>query len=635
MIGQSDKTKILLSAWLLLVALHLNISALQAQGEANNWYFGNMAGMTFSSNPPTKLTNSGMVTSEGCATISDASGNLLFYTDGKMVYNRQHAVMTNGNGLRGHSSSTQSGIIVRKPGSQNLYYIFTQAEKAGADGLRYSVVDMTQSGGMGAVITKNIVMHTPSCEKIAAVYHANGTDFWLVSHDYGNNNFRAYLLTSAGINAVPVISQAGDVINDTTNTIGQLKFSPDGTRLGLAVYNYYDPVSSYELYSFNKTTGVVSNRILKYNSAGAYGCEFSGDGTKFYGCGFDKLYQWDLTAWNSTLINASRVLLDSGKKIESWALQRAPNGKIYMAFTNNTGGQDTSLSIIHQPNLSGASCQFQFAGFSVAPNNVQLGLPNFNASYVAGSQPPITHNRDCNVVTFNAGYVLPNRVSPVATGSLLPFTGILWNFDDPASGAANTSTLMTATHAFSGAGVYYVKRLLFYQNLTDTSIQKITIANATPPVVTVSGPYSVCSTDARPFSAAGAAFYKWSNGATGSTALLNAQTTGTYSVTGMDADGCKSTTVFTVLVSACVGLDDYDHSTNLKIWPNPFDEVIHLDVTEAGALTICDPQGKVVFTKFIESGTHKFDTNGLQSGVYVLKLVQKSGVKFARLVKRN
>jgi len=51
----------------------------QAQGEANIWYFGQNAGIDFNSGSPVALTNGQLVTDEGCATISNSSGQLLFY----------------------------------------------------------------------------------------------------------------------------------------------------------------------------------------------------------------------------------------------------------------------------------------------------------------------------------------------------------------------------------------------------------------------------------------------------------------------------------------------------------------------------------------------------------------------------
>src|ERR1043165_4820096 len=94
-----------------------------AQNEAIKLYFGQNAGLDFSTAPPTVLTNGALVTAEGCATISDHFGNLLFYTDGSTVWNASHAVMANGSGLFGNSSTTQAALIVRQPGSQTIFHI--------------------------------------------------------------------------------------------------------------------------------------------------------------------------------------------------------------------------------------------------------------------------------------------------------------------------------------------------------------------------------------------------------------------------------------------------------------------------------------------------------------------------------
>lgn len=84
---------------LLLLVLSLNIFVVFGQNEANNWYFGYNAGLSFSTDPPTPLTNGALVTGEGSAVISDVNGNLLFYTDGSTVWNANHVVMPNGTGL--------------------------------------------------------------------------------------------------------------------------------------------------------------------------------------------------------------------------------------------------------------------------------------------------------------------------------------------------------------------------------------------------------------------------------------------------------------------------------------------------------------------------------------------------------
>ena len=93
------------------------------QKEYNNWYFGYYAGLSFQSGNPIPMTNSAMSQVEGCASISDKNGNLLFYTDGMNVYTNENNLMPNGSGLAGGLSSSQSALIVKKPLCDRYFYI--------------------------------------------------------------------------------------------------------------------------------------------------------------------------------------------------------------------------------------------------------------------------------------------------------------------------------------------------------------------------------------------------------------------------------------------------------------------------------------------------------------------------------
>ncbi len=170
----------------LLIVLFFCKVLVFGQLEASNWYFGGNAGIHFDSNGNvTALTDGKLNTLEGCATISDTNGVLLFYTDGRTIYDRNHTIMPNGNygagtGLFGDPSSTQSAIIVPKPDYPNIYYIFTvdepHSENALAypnafsgtylesgtgstpndddglnNGLNYSIVDLTVIGSNGSI----------------------------------------------------------------------------------------------------------------------------------------------------------------------------------------------------------------------------------------------------------------------------------------------------------------------------------------------------------------------------------------------------------------------------------------------------------------------------------------------------
>src|SRR5688500_13154403 len=78
-----------------------------SQNQNNIWYFGDKAGLSFNAEPPSALY-SDLVTFEGTASIADPAGNLLFYTNGAFVWNREHDIMPNGFGLTGGESSTQA-----------------------------------------------------------------------------------------------------------------------------------------------------------------------------------------------------------------------------------------------------------------------------------------------------------------------------------------------------------------------------------------------------------------------------------------------------------------------------------------------------------------------------------------------
>ncbi|MBT3962986.1 MAG: hypothetical protein HOE95_02590, partial [Flavobacteriales bacterium] len=148
----------------------------RAQSPSDWWYFGQYAGVHFTTSGPVADTNGALLTSEGCATLSSGEGDLMFYTDGLNVWDSTHNQMPNGFGLLGNGSSTQSGVIVPYPGNPDLYYIFAVRGCTGTAGgmpnflFSYSIVDMNLNGGLGDIDTsmKNIVLFDSAAEKITA-----------------------------------------------------------------------------------------------------------------------------------------------------------------------------------------------------------------------------------------------------------------------------------------------------------------------------------------------------------------------------------------------------------------------------------------------------------------------------------
>src|SRR5256885_1299253 len=141
---------------LLLVCLSFSIPAF-AQHEADNWYFGTSAGLSFSSGVPVAITGGQINTNEGCAALSDSDGNLLFYSDGFSIWDRTHTIMPNGSMLNGSSTCTQSALFVPYPGSDSLYYLFTPPDFFAAS-FCYSIVDMSLNSGYGDIVDKNTIL---------------------------------------------------------------------------------------------------------------------------------------------------------------------------------------------------------------------------------------------------------------------------------------------------------------------------------------------------------------------------------------------------------------------------------------------------------------------------------------------
>ena len=157
--------------YLVFLALVLSIFASHAQKEANVWYFNHRNGLDFNTGEPVLLDGNPMNTAE--ANICDTLGNFLFVTNSRTVWNRKKEIMQNGTGLNGSIGSSQNSIIVQKPGSDHLYYIFTTPYYQDTPGFYYSIVDMEKVWGFGEVIEKNIFLEAAwdALEMVTAVKH--------------------------------------------------------------------------------------------------------------------------------------------------------------------------------------------------------------------------------------------------------------------------------------------------------------------------------------------------------------------------------------------------------------------------------------------------------------------------------
>jgi len=484
----------------------LSSSSLFSQGEASHWYFGNGAGLIFDTNTdtvsPTSAASSTINTNEGCSSISDSNGNLLFYTDGRNVWDKNHQIMpnadyNNGSGLLGDPSSTSSGLIIPRPGNPGNYYIFTvdephhnnawaypnqgpsdvngnaisQYDDNGGNGgnvpngddgfnngLNYSLVDLTLNGGNGDVVSteKNrpLLTYDPldqeqasfKCsEKITAVEHDDRQSYWVISHFL--DVFYSFRVDASGVNATPITTQINPLITLNgyrRNSIGYLKSSPDGTKLAIC----HNEEGTTQGQGSNSTTG----SFWLYDFDDATGIVSNpmnlGSNSGFYGTAFStdssKLYAsagsfvYQFDLDATDITGSQQTVRQGGNSI--FALQLAPNGKIYGASLASNG---TSLDVINNPDELGTLCNYVEGGQALAPGtDANLGLPPFIQSFF--------------LAKIEVDNLCLGSATQFSIDSNENFDSIQWDFGD--SSAMNT--IDSPTHVYPNTGSFTVTATL-------------------------------------------------------------------------------------------------------------------------------------------------------------------------------
>ncbi len=585
-----------------------------AQKEINFWCFGMNAGIDFNSGSPVPFSGAaiGAPTLEGCSSIADASGNLLFYTDGSTVWNKNHVPMPSGVGLLGSYSTSQGALIVPKPGSPDIYFVFSIDLQNGPNGIHYSVVDMTAAGGLGDVVQLNVPLNagTLYSEKMIGIRHANGNDFWVIVHTSFSNVWHAYEITSAGISTTPVVSAIGQTIS-SNESVGTMHCTLDGTRIAAAYWG--GPLSAFEVFDFDKNTGTLSNPLFLTdpNYFYAYSVCFSPDGRYLYGacCNAFTIYQFDLS-----LPLPTGVLVGTSTNFFIGDMQFGPDSIIYVSFMNNN-----FLSAILSPDSAGLLCNFTQNAVSLpTPSTCQLGLPNY--IYQVLNTPP--------VALFNA----PHHICP---GTCTDFTNLSingtsyeWTF---AGANPSTSTDANPTNiCYNTPGNYSVSLIATNVIGSDT----LTLNNYMT-VYPYPAPQGIAQNGDTLFANQGAVSYQWYHtgvlipGATDYFYIADAS--GDFNVVATDSNGCEvEAAIFDVVAS----VQSTVSNDQLAIYPNPVADkctIRNSQFTMGAAVTIkvLNILGVAVQSEIRNQKSEmNVDTHALPSGIYWLEV--SSGEKIFR-----
>lgn len=406
-----------------------------SQNETNYWYFGENSGMNFSNGLFQVLNDGSMVTPAGCASISDKDGNLLFYTNGRVVWNRNHEIIEDAFYLANEIEDIQTTIIIPKPNDETTYYIFSAKENQ-VNGLIYSIIRFTPEFPLGYLEDQNILLEREPISRIGAIHHAESNTIRLITFgkeenlpNSPRNTFRIYNITENGVPAPQVHVQE----NISVGKKGTMKISPNGERIAITDYD----MSEIYLFDFDNENSIF-DLAKKFSTTprlglfiNPYGIEFSQDSNVLYYSGTNFVVQVELNPVEEV------YMLPLFPVPNAMSMQLARNGKIYIA----QGTEENPLgrvSVINKPRFPDQACDLQVNAVSLNPTRSTSGLPLFVASFLRNR---IIVEDDCIGTIFN-----------FELDAYAPIQSVLWDFGD-----GTTSTLMNPTHEFLTSGMHFIK----------------------------------------------------------------------------------------------------------------------------------------------------------------------------------
>jgi gliding motility-associated-like protein len=454
--------------YITLIIIWFAQTLLYSQHQADNWFLGQWAGINFTTGDPVPfLVNQPPLSgfSEG-AVISDSIGNILFYTNGQVIWNRNNVVMQNGDNLLPDiTAQTQPVVAFPKPGTSNQYYVFTNSKGDFPDGIYYSIIDMTLDGGLGGVTSnKNIKLLASgnAAEKLSVLKMNSGDGYWLITRLFNDDRYATFTIDLNGVNQNPLYSSTG-IERGFYGIYGYMKLSLNKKFL-VAGYNYGGspglpgPYASFEICSFDIVTGHVGFLYLLnkyYPQFGfylkPYGCEFSPDSkflyltfTSYDSVVFLNQYDMQYVSDSSAFINSAVQISDNC----GWSLQLSNDGRIYSSIpASDVVNFEYSMGIIKKPWEKGINCDYD-------PDGI----------YLLGRKPEW---HSCNIL-LDYLYRFEWKADDYCQGSPVHFLphfipipdSVKWSFGEFATGSSSTE--LSPTYTFKYPGIHEVSVDIWY-----------------------------------------------------------------------------------------------------------------------------------------------------------------------------
>ena len=473
------------SAVLLLLFSFCPKNSLSAQKFDNRWLFGfnnitttvkaESFDLVFDTFPPrVELSDRQAYMLKGGAYICDSAGVTQYYTNNCQIWQGDAKLVMGADSLttepweiewcRKYRDHPYVFYTLFLPSSRNKDRIFFFNKSTietsfpiyqiYQTNFRYSVIQKDSNGNSKRIIKdKKLLDKKIGYGQMTAVKHGNGRDWWLpVPEEIGN---KIYMVL---INNDSVYLHHTQQLGPEWNGSGgfQASFSPDGSK-----YVRYNRFHGVYIYDFDRCDGLLSNLVhfpFNETTQGIFGgCAIAPNNRYLYVSDLDYLYQFDLQAAD---IRASKQLVESYDgyvkpfPTKFTYIVNAPDGRMYIIPPNTC----QVIHVINRPNLPAAQCDFRQHEIEFPYDYANPPIfPNHRLGPLDGSP--------CDTLGMNNYPLAGFRPEPSDTSSrtlwlwdISDYQPAIWHWDfgDPASGSANTSTDTNAVHTFSGPGFYTV-----------------------------------------------------------------------------------------------------------------------------------------------------------------------------------
>ena len=310
-----------------------------------------------------------MKMSAGLAVLTDEVDSIIAYTHGWHLNNQAHQPMLNGGGLNPttvvdttwgmHNANSQ--VFLPWPAQDGVFALIHMAPDALTDGglihsarLYFTVIDKHLDVNLAGVVSKNnVIIEEPLLTGgLSVVRHANGRDWWILTHGIDSNEFVSFLFSPTGFDG-PYFQAIGTF---QTGSVPCASFSPNGEHLAYTGFG-----TGLDLYEFDRCAGTLSLwQHADINDDGfTRSVQFSPDGSSVYVTSVDTVYQYPVSG--GSLGSPVIVATFDGFYDQYPAFRTlfgniclAPDGRIYIS----TGNATRYMHVIHDPDFPGAACNF-------------------------------------------------------------------------------------------------------------------------------------------------------------------------------------------------------------------------------------------------------------------------------------